>query len=425
MELAITLVRRVVRAFYETEHVVVIEALSRHSALSIDDFRIIFANTGRGSKEIAKYLGRLRESGLVSVYGRQETKPNAQKATTVEYWYIDPRLAVDATNYKLHMIQEKLTNQGRPTTEKKEYSCARCKSEWTTMDVISHRDPQNRGSGFLCPRCDNVLTYHSRGRGEISDADNVLSQFNTQLEQIIQLLKQIDQKSIPEVTGETALESAKPIPRPVEGGLRTLPTISEPQKLRPSAVMGLKTGPEKVDVILTTDSENTAAQQQAEAERRARIAAQNQLPDWHTHSTVSGQAITAAKQDPDASEQNGFKGENETTDEIKDVMPDAVLDEYFRELEAARERGRQLEAEAEGDSEEEDDDEDEMDSDEIDAIDEEEFEDVGLPVQVEPAKLKPPERDARAEESATSTPVHIEGDQAESDEDEEEFEDVV
>jgi transcription initiation factor TFIIE subunit alpha len=422
MELAITLVRRVARAFYDTEHVVVIEALSRHSALSIDDFRIVFANTGRGSKEIAKYLGRLRESGLVSVYGRQETKPNAQKATTVEYWYIDPRLAVDATNYKLHMIQETLTNQGKPTTEKKEYSCSRCKSEWTTMDVISHREPNGRGSGFTCPRCGNVLDYHSRGRGDKSDEDNVLSQFNKQLEPIIQLLKQIDQTTVPEVTGETALERAKPIPRLAEGGLRALPSITEAQKLRPTAVMGLKSGPEKVDVVLTTDSENTAAQQAAESERRARIAAQNQLPDWHTHSTVSGQAISEAKQDSDAAEPNGVKNENEAADEGKNVMSNAELDEYFRELEAARERDRQLEAEAEGESEEEDDDEDEMDSDEMDAIDEE-FEDI--PVELEPVKLKPPEPE-KAEESATSTPVQISGDQAdESDEDEEEFEDVV
>lgn len=66
MELAKVLVRSVVRAFYETEHIVLIDALVNHSALSLSDLALA-VDLGKQQKVAQKLAGKLKEGGLVSV----------------------------------------------------------------------------------------------------------------------------------------------------------------------------------------------------------------------------------------------------------------------------------------------------------------------------------------------------------------------
>lgn len=60
------LVRLVVRMFYETEHMVVIDALCYHGALTIQDF-VQILDAGKNSKAVGKIVGRLKEAGLCMV----------------------------------------------------------------------------------------------------------------------------------------------------------------------------------------------------------------------------------------------------------------------------------------------------------------------------------------------------------------------
>jgi len=67
MEHAQELVRTVVRAFYEVEHVVIVEALLMHKSLIASDIGLLLGG-GRAQKgkDMLKLCGRLKEGGLLS-----------------------------------------------------------------------------------------------------------------------------------------------------------------------------------------------------------------------------------------------------------------------------------------------------------------------------------------------------------------------
>jgi transcription initiation factor TFIIE subunit alpha len=413
MDQAKTLVRSVVRSFYDTEHVIVIDSIITHSAVTLEDLKQVFAAGGRAPKDIAKYLGRLREAGLVSTYARQETKPGAQKSSTVEYWWTDYHRAIDATKYRLHMLQDHLSHLGKSTTEKKEYFCPECGSEWTQMEALDNPDPEHRGSGFLCKVCNNPLEFrpdNSTNGG--TENDNIVSQFNKQLGHILALVESIDNLTVPASTPESALENIKPVPRQKEVGvIDTEPLEHLMTQVKPTSVKGLAQQAEKVEIVLTTDSENNAAVQAAEAERKAKIAAQNQLPEWHTKSTVSGDPTRAATNQA-AREADAHGALRVQNGEKKASINTAAIDDFFANLEA--QQG------ASGNEGQNQDEEEEEESDE------DEFEEVISPV------LKRPRLDdgiAQSSDSsafaptATAAPVQVAED--EDDSEEGEFETVV
>ncbi|KAF2431763.1 hypothetical protein EJ08DRAFT_659766 [Tothia fuscella] len=353
MEKAQELVRMVARAFYGTDHVVVIDALVNHQALNVEDMRRIFVATGRNKNDLLKLIGRLREGGLISVHSRLETKANAQKPTTVEYYYIDYRRAIDGTKYRLHLLEEKLRREAAPTEEKKEYQCSQCKSEWTEMEVLDNPDPQHRRSGFACHRCQFPLDYFPNDP-EAAEANGPLGIFNDQFGWLINLLRDIDNSIIPEVVPESALENARPVPTekaPLESG-----RVDYPQaRAMPTAVKGIVTGPDVVDITITTTSETPAAQKIAEAELKARLASQNQLPDWHTRSTVTNEMTAVGQREEAARREREVEAGmfHVDSEEDKKIAAETSLDDIFAQLE----RAKQDELAAE-DEEDEDEDED-------------------------------------------------------------------
>jgi transcription initiation factor TFIIE subunit alpha len=66
MDLANTLIRTVARAFYETRHILVIDALFIHSVLHAEDLAFLL---GMQQKDLRKLCAKLREDRLIAVYG--------------------------------------------------------------------------------------------------------------------------------------------------------------------------------------------------------------------------------------------------------------------------------------------------------------------------------------------------------------------
>ncbi|KAH8425561.1 uncharacterized protein LDX57_003311 [Aspergillus melleus] len=65
MDLANTLIRSVARAFYETRHILVVDALFIHSVLHVEDLAFLL---GMQQKDLRKLCAKLREDRLISVY---------------------------------------------------------------------------------------------------------------------------------------------------------------------------------------------------------------------------------------------------------------------------------------------------------------------------------------------------------------------
>ena len=407
--LAKVFVKTVVRMFYETEHIVVVDALAFHGALSLSDL-VIILDIGKNQKNAQKLLGKLKEGGLISVYTRQEIRDGAMKAVNREYYYIDYRRAIDATKYKIHVLDERIKKDAAPTQEKKELSCPQCKAQWTLMDVLDNVDYAGRASGFLCKTCNHPLNEIAPD-GDDAGNDDTPAKFNKNFAPLLKLMQQIDDVVIPAVEGADALRDAIELPRDKDVNPAAKHEIVQEPVSRPTAVKGVVSGPEKIEVSIATSSEYSEAERAAEQRRQAKIAAQNQLPDWHTKSTIQDDKVAGITQDAKA-ETNGIdrprlKLENATTKQDKEV----ALDDIFARMEAER---RKEEEQARQESEEEDDDEDEF----------EEVLDTSAPKEGPDAKRLKVESSAAPSPAAGITPAASTGDGAESDEDEG-FEDVV
>lgn len=271
------------------------------------------------------------------------------------------------------------------------------------MDVLDNPDPMGRASGFLCMRCRHPLDEIDEG-GQADDADDTPAKFNKMFGPLLKLMEEIDQMKIPAVEGKDAVETKIDLPRDKNVDPGTKLEVVETAVSRPTAVKGLNTEREKVNVQIASTAEENEKQLAADRARQEKIAAQNQLPSWHTQSTVIKEVGGGAA---------GIKQESNGTDlpSIKTEQTDAItatqnLDLVFAQIEAER---RKKEEEEEDDEEEDEDDD--------------EFEDVavGTPSALPDAKRVKLESAAPTPSNAATPASGADGGE-ESEEDE--FEDV-
>lgn len=182
----------------------------------------------------------------------------------------------------------------KPSEEKKDYRCPRCKAQWTQLEVLDSIGP----TGFLCHRCGEPLEREEPTAGDTSGSEKQVK-LAAQLERVLNLLQDVDNATIPKNDFETALSLQIPVQRnkDVNPVRSTVPL--EIGRGPPAAVKGVnKPIVQDLTVDLTSSAEKTAAEKATEESRKASIAAQNVLPVWHTASTVTGGSSTVAKPHP-------------------------------------------------------------------------------------------------------------------------------
>ncbi|PGH23649.1 hypothetical protein AJ80_02255 [Polytolypa hystricis UAMH7299] len=375
MDLASTLIRTVARAFYETRHILVIDALFMHSVLHAEDLAVLL---GMQQKDLRKLCARLREDRLISVYGlqfsiistvhemltsfahishsRPEIRDGQTRPVNREYYYIPLHPVVDSIKYRVSKLTSTIKAQFTPTTERKEYICQKCSSEWTQLEVLSRVGPE----GFECHKCGNTLARAdeiNEAAGADRSGHEKNSKLMAQLDSILKLLKQIDSVEVPPNDFDTAWDHKVDVMR------NQLINPSRPGMAvagKQAAVRGInRTDAATLEISLTSSAEKSAAEQAEEAARKAALEQQNALPVWHTQSTVTTTAgnLQTVKSESDVNIKPEVKEEKSDMDALDDKVA-----AYYAEM--AREQER--EAKEEISSGEESDDE------------EDEFEDVGV-----------------------------------------------
>ncbi|CAG8135869.1 unnamed protein product [Penicillium salamii] len=356
MDLSKTLIRTVARAFYETRHILVVDALFLHSVLHAEDLAFLM---GMQQKDLRKLCARLREDRLIGVSTRAELRDGSTRPVNREYYYIPLHPVVDAIKYKVSKLTATIKAQYTPSEERKEYICLRCSKEWTELDVLSLVGEE----GFECQNCGAILerTEDVKGlEGIESTGHEKNSKLMAQLDNMLKLLKQIDSVEIPPNDFETAWDHKVEVARnhsthPVRAAIAVPPKAQD--TTRPNA----KTDASALEISLTSSEEKSAAEQADEAARKAAVEKQNALPVWHTHSTVDANNAGSVQVKNEA----GQLVKPELADEDQKPSVDALDDKvaaYYAEME----REKALQAEQDASSAEED-------------SDEEDFEDVSAP----------------------------------------------
>ncbi|OJD21248.1 hypothetical protein ACJ73_07414 [Blastomyces percursus] len=336
MDLASSLIRTVVRAFYETRHILVIDALFIHSVLHAEDLAHLL---GMQQKDLRKLCARLREDRLIAVHSRPEIRDGQTRPVNREYYYIPLYPVVDAIKYRVSRLTSIIKAQYTPTSDRKEYVCIRCGAEWTQLEVLSRIGPE----GFECHRCGATLERADEvegGAGADRTGHEKNSKLMAQLDKMLKLLKQIDSVDVPENDFETAWEHKVDVIRNQYTN-PTRPGVAYTGN-RQTAVRGIsKTDASSLEVSLTSSAEKSAAEQAEEAARKAALEKQNALPVWHTQSTVKTEAGNLpVKSEPNGTAVDALTVKSEIKEEQKpdiDALDDKVA-AYYAEMAREKER---------------------------------------------------------------------------------------
>ena len=244
----------------------------------------------------------------------------------------------------------------RPTEEKKDYYCPRCKAQYTIMEVLNNKND----SDFLCQRCGHALEREELVDGA-STGNEKATKLANQLDKFVKMLIQIDDEIIPNNDFEAAYQRMVPVQRNQETNPRAVTVPVSVAKGPPVGVKGVTQAvAAQLDITITTSSESTAAEREAEAKRKAEMAIRNQMPEWHERSTVTGEPTLVKRDHEVLASETSFAKEEDV--DIKDGVKD---DDEFKAYYAQMEREREEEAREDADT----DDEEEGD-----------FEDVGVGV---------------------------------------------
>jgi transcription initiation factor TFIIE subunit alpha len=264
-------------------------------------------------------------------HSRQETREGQTRAISKEYYYIDFHATIDAIKYRIYHLTTRVKDLYRPSSEKKDYHCPRCHSQWTQLEVL---DKVSMKGEFLCHRCSGVLERDDVSAADVAGSERQ-SKLYAQLDSFLQLMPLIDAQEIPRNGFEEAFAKAIPIPR--DNSINPLRKTAPVDPTRPSnaAVHGLaQTAQAPLEVSFTNSAEDTAAARAAE-ERKRELAAANALPIWHTASTVTGEKIAGK----DTGKESSFLGKKEEVDEKKEeIVLNDELAAYYEQMAKEREK---------------------------------------------------------------------------------------
>lgn len=290
---------------------------------------------------------------LICSHSRSENRDGQQRPINKDYYYVDFHATIDAIKYRIFRLDQKVKDMYKPSEEKKDFHCPRCKAQWTELEVLDKVGPM----GFECHRCGGVLEREEPDAGD-STGHAKQSKLMSQLDGLLKMLQQVDSEDIPTNDFDTAFSLAIPVDRDrrTNPGQQGVP-VNPPKP--PAAVKGMaQIVAAQLDVSVTTGSERTTAEQATESQRKATIAAQNVLPVWHTTSTVTGETTVVGKKDGEQ-QANGGALLKEEEDESKISNEDEQMEAYYAEMERERQKEvREQEGEAASEDEEEGDFED-------------------------------------------------------------------
>ncbi|KXX78695.1 Transcription initiation factor IIE subunit alpha [Madurella mycetomatis] len=292
MEVAQTLVRAVMRAFYTTQEILVIEALVTHSVLRDDELAYLMK---MNLKDLHKLCATLRDARFLTVHTRPEMQQGKTRPINRTYYYIDYRQTIDAIKWRVYKTDKDMQGIAQPADESKEYFCPQCSAQWTQLEVLDSVSAE----GFTCGRCGAVL---ERSKEREAPGHQQLSRMNNQFKFMTDMLQAVDRVVVPECNFDKALAAARPIVRePTHEVLASIP-VEHSGLNKPSAVKGLaNVGPKTMQVTIS-DGDNEQERLE-DRKRKERLLKENALPSWITESsvpTISAQTSTQSFEMVDA-----------------------------------------------------------------------------------------------------------------------------
>uniref|UniRef100_A0A8C2T5M7 General transcription factor IIE subunit 1 n=1 Tax=Coturnix japonica TaxID=93934 RepID=A0A8C2T5M7_COTJA len=268
------LAKYIVRGFYGVEYSLAVDVLTRYPCVKEDDLLELLKYE---RKQLRTVLNTLKADKFVKMRIRFETGPNG-KSTRHNYYYINYKVLVDVTKYKLDHVRRKIEADERDSTTRASFKCPSCSSTYTDLEVNQLFDVFT--GTFRCTYC-NTEVEEDASALPPHDARTLLAKFNEQMEPIFVLLRETEDTVLPHDLLEPQPTAIPGISESGSGPLASVMSRPEKWATKNSSSGSLYSQHLTIDV------------QDSEHKKKKKEKATKEQPIWMSESTVEG-ATTAS-----------------------------------------------------------------------------------------------------------------------------------
>jgi len=313
MEVFRLLVKKVARAYYEPKFIMVLDLLASEGVTSMKE-EVIAQNVKLQSKEVQKICGKLKDDRLIKSEQKQELRRD-NKPVTKRYHYIDYKLFVDTVKWKIHQTEEEIKKKRKSELQNKGYKCPNCESKFTALEVLTLVDPET--NLFMCEYCGSELETENNEESE-NAGQELYSKFNNQCAPILDLLKETDNKVIPDYT-PSASGNITVAEKSNYNNRRELRTAEDNEDIKGEIVIEFQ----------NADLELLRKQQEEDSKLKRK---QNELPPWYQFSTVTGERVAPGPEEDEPDKEEEEIEKNKDTILIDEDLDDSYLEDYYDQL---------------------------------------------------------------------------------------------
>ncbi|KAL1131769.1 hypothetical protein AAG570_011382 [Ranatra chinensis] len=261
------LARLVVRGFYSMEDTLIIDMLVRNPCMKEDDICELLKFE---RKMLRARISILKNDKFIQVRLRMETGEDG-KAQKVNYYFINYKTFVNVVKYKLDLMRKRMETEERDATSRASFKCPKCAKTFTDLEADQLFDPLT--AEFRCTYCREIVEEDLSALPK-KDSRMQLAKFNSQLEPLYELLRQVEGiRLAPEVLEPEPVDinTIRGLDLKRGGGLRPAGETWSGETTRLSGFAPEET---RVDVTI------------GEAETQSDTNARKQRPVWMIQSTV-------------------------------------------------------------------------------------------------------------------------------------------
>ncbi|KAF7321870.1 HTH TFE/IIEalpha-type domain-containing protein [Mycena kentingensis (nom. inval.)] len=268
------LVQHVSRAFYEPKFTIIMDQLARHSVLKDDD---LASRMGLQPKELNKIIATLSNDRLVQIYRQNELREGAQRATAKQYYYIDYEHFCNVVKWRIARMRKQIDTKARNELDNKGYICPTCKASYTPLDVDKLMDMTL--NALMCEICHSEVIDNEEAECVMGNKDR-MQRFNHQMRFIRAGLQKSEDMMLPAFDVALWVKTHQPESEKQD---ETQPGSG----LKIAGSDGVKFEDAGVGVLISSDKDEATRRRERDEQANAKRQ-QNQLPEWHRVSTVSG-----------------------------------------------------------------------------------------------------------------------------------------
>lgn len=179
------LVRLVVRGFYTTEDILIVDMLVRNFCMSEEDLCDLLKFD---RKMLRQRISTLRADRFIQARMKMVTLED-NKTQKEQYYFINYKSFVNVVKYKLDHMRKKLEMEERDQTSRASFICNYCQRAYTDLEADQLLDITT--GQLLCIICKQEVQEDMSGMPR-HDTRLLLTKFNEQMEPLFNLLREVE-----------------------------------------------------------------------------------------------------------------------------------------------------------------------------------------------------------------------------------------